>query len=404
MAKTVKRKKTKYPNIYFNESTEKYDVKYNYKEYNPLKEKNVYKAQWVYNCITLAEARAALANLQTGNNKVDNKEITMQGAYELWKRKAETLQYSKQTIKNTEHYLKAISKYLPLNTKLKNITEEVYQNLFINLRTEYSEETIHSLNGTFRKLIQIAYQKGYIANNFLHKADNIRTKKKNEYRVLTKDEFEKIDKYLSSKESNRKGYDVYSKLRFLYNVLYYTGIRLGECLALTWGDFKPYNYYSEEEQSKKENFHLVGTDETEQEHLIGLKLKINKSILRTGEVKEPKNIKNRIIPVASGLEWLYFIQHNRHKEKGGSDTDRIFTYSQGYCLERIKNTCIAVGIEPCNCHDFRHTFISNLIRENVPLSVIEKVSGDTQETIFKRYSHMFEEDERLVLKALEKLK
>lgn len=54
-----------------------------------------------------------------------------------------------------------------------------------------------------------------------------------------------------------------------------------------------------------------------------------------------------------------------------------------------------------DCHEFRHTFISNLIKEGVPLPVIEKVSGDTQETILKRYSHMFESDEVMVLIALE---
>ena len=35
MADTVKRSKTKYKNIYFNENTKKYDVKFNFKEYDP---------------------------------------------------------------------------------------------------------------------------------------------------------------------------------------------------------------------------------------------------------------------------------------------------------------------------------------------------------------------------------
>lgn len=39
MADTVKRSKTKYKSIYFNENTKKYDVKYNYKEYDPKTEK-----------------------------------------------------------------------------------------------------------------------------------------------------------------------------------------------------------------------------------------------------------------------------------------------------------------------------------------------------------------------------
>ena len=70
----------------------------------------------------------------------------------------------------------------------------------------------------------------------------------------------------------------------------------------------------------------------------------------------------------------------------------------------ITKACRETGIEHCSLHDFRHTFISNLIIKNVPLPVIEKVSGDIQETIFKRYSHMFEGDEKIVLRALEELR
>lgn len=62
-----KRTKTKYTNIYFNEDTKKYDVKYNFKEYNPVSQKNVYRAKWKYNLMTLAEARQELAKMQTGD-------------------------------------------------------------------------------------------------------------------------------------------------------------------------------------------------------------------------------------------------------------------------------------------------------------------------------------------------
>ena len=72
-----KRTKTKYANIYFNEDTKKYDVKYNFKEYNPVSQKNVYRAKWKYNLMTLAEARQELAKMQTGDMPADNKEITL---------------------------------------------------------------------------------------------------------------------------------------------------------------------------------------------------------------------------------------------------------------------------------------------------------------------------------------
>ena len=42
MAEKVKRTKTKYANIYLNENTKKYDIKYNYKVYNTDTKRNDY--------------------------------------------------------------------------------------------------------------------------------------------------------------------------------------------------------------------------------------------------------------------------------------------------------------------------------------------------------------------------
>lgn len=385
MARKVKRRRTKYPCIYLNENTGKYDVKYNYKEYDPLSQKNIYKSRWAYNCPTLSKARTTLAQMQTGASKASDKDVTLRHALELWKTKATAQNFSPTTIRNTDQQLQAISKYLPLDTKLKNLNEEVYYQLFDRLRKDYSEETIHTLNGAFRKLIQLAYRKGYISDNFLQKSDNIRTRQKTGFRILTHAEFVKIDAYLGGRQSSHRGYNAYPRLQFFYNVLYYTGIRLGECLALTWADFEEYPPNPQQAEPQ------------------GLRLRITKSILRSGEIKEPKNLKHRAIPLPPALEAIYHRELGRHTARGGSSSVRIFTYAHPYCLTRIRNTCALVGIDPCNCHAFRHTYISNLIRNNVPLSVIEKVSGDTQQTIFRRYSHMFEDDEHLVLLALERI-
>ena len=122
-------------------------------------------------------------------------------------------------------------------------------------------------------------------------------------------------------------------------------------------------------------------------------------------VKEPKNKKHRTIPIPTCLERLYCIEYQKHKANGGLDSDRVFKYAHSYALRRLKDTCKLLDINSAyNCHTFRHTYISNLIKQNVPLPVIEKVSGDTQETILKRYSHMFEHDEVIVLKVLENIK
>ena len=121
MADKVKRTKTKYTGIYFNENTKKYDVKYNYKVYNPVKQKNDYKAKWVYNLLTITEARVELAKLQTVGIKAEDKDITLSGAFELWKIKAKGQDFSPVTIDNTEQHMAMIYQFLPEETKLKDI-------------------------------------------------------------------------------------------------------------------------------------------------------------------------------------------------------------------------------------------------------------------------------------------
>lgn len=400
MDEKVIRTKTKYKNIYYNENTKKYDIKYNYKVYDPLTQKNKYKAKWVYNLLTVAEAKQELAKLQTGTNKAEDKDITLRGAHELWKNKAQAQNYSAITLRNTKQDLKMLSQFISLDTKIKDITEDVYYKVFGDVRAHgYSGETIYSMNATFRKLINLSYKKRLISDNPLNRTENIKTKKKEKIRILTNDEWEKLDTHFNNTQFVRLGIDRYKKFRFMFNVLYYTGIRIGECLALTWQDFEEFNYYSEKDEQP---LRLAGTKATDNEHLSGMRLRVTKA-LADGTIKGTKNSKPRTVPLSPIVERLYWKNYNAHIERGGKPTERIFNYTYSNCLDQITKACKKVNIEHCSCHDFRHTFISNMIRKNVPLPVIEKVSGDTQETIFKRYSHMFEQDEVLVLKALENL-
>ena len=241
MAEQAKRTKTKYPNIYYNENTKLYDVKYNYKVYDPLTQKNKYKAKWKYNLSSLTEARGELAKLQTGTNKAENKDITLQGVFDLWKNKAGGQNFSPVTIRNTEQQMKMIYQFLPKETKLKDITEDVYYKLSADCRNHgYSEETLHSINATFRKMINLAYKKKLITENILAYADNVKTKQKEDYKTISKEEFEKIDAYFHYNKFVRLGVDNYPKYRLLFNILYYTGLRIGEAIALTYNDFEEF--------------------------------------------------------------------------------------------------------------------------------------------------------------------
>ena len=391
MADKVKRTKTKYKSIYYNNTTKKYDVKYNYKEYSIETGKNVYKSKWAYNLNTLTEARAELARLQTQGVKVDDKDITLSGAYELWEIKAIGQNFSPITIKNTSNFMTMIYQFLPASTKLKDIDEDVYYKFCANIRSQgYSEETLFSLNTTFRKVINHAFKKRLITNNFLLYTDNMKTKRKEDYRVITKEEYDLIDNYFS-----------YKKYRFMYNLLFFTGIRIGEALALTYNDFEEFSYYKKSDEPLR----ISPTSESvNNKHLQGTRVIINKSyVSREKLLKDTKNYKKRTIPLSPSTERLYMRLKEEHKQNGGSLEDKIFTLTYSAYDTTIRKACKKLNIETCSCHDFRHTFISNLIKKNIPLTVIEKVSGDNQNTILQRYSHMFESDEVMILTALQDL-
>lgn len=400
MAKSI-REKTKYTNIYYNIETQKYDIKYNYKVYNPTTGKNDYKQKWKYNINTVTEARQELALLQSNGIKNEDKEITLEGIYNLWKIQAEATNKSRVTIRNTQQQYNMLIQHINKDVKLKDITEDVYYNLFVKIKDKgYSQETIHSLNACFRKLINLAYKKSLIIENPLNRSENVKTKKKSseEYRIITHQEFKKLDKYLKETKFVRLGINRYDEFRLIFNFLYYSGVRIGEALAVTYKDFKTFDYYKSDDNKP---IRIAPSDSTNDKHMQGLKVQINKSYVSEMKItKDPKNKKNREIPLPSDFERLFLIYKNKYMK---NENDRVFGCGYGTYLDIITKACKKTELEHINLHAFRHTYITNLLTKGIPLPVVEKVSGDTAETILKTYSHLFENDIFQVLNVMEHL-
>ena len=177
---------------------------------------------------------------------------------------------------------------------------------------------------------------------------------------------------------------------------------IGECLALTYNDFELFTYYRKDEEKP---LRLVpSSNDPQGKHLQGMRVKINKAYVSDIKLtKDPKNYKKRAIPLPPAVERLAVRAIESQKQIDGSLDDRIFDWTHSAVVYTLKKACQSINIPNCTCHDFRHTYISNLIKNNIPLPIVEKVSGDTQATILKRYSHMFESDEVMVLLALQNL-
>lgn len=404
MANKTVRRKTKTPGIYYNEGTECYDLKYNYKEYNPKTGKNDYKAKWYMGFEKIADAKTKAAELKGANEEPEKEDeaITVEGAYELWKIKAKANNLSKATLKNTECYMKMLYKVIPKETRMKDLDEELYFDLITKSREAgYSEETLHNINSTFRKLCNLVYKKRLLKENPLNFIDGVQIKIVKKDQVIKVDQWEEIDRYFKETSFVRKGVDVYRKHRFLVNLLYFTGLRISEAIALTYEDWQEYDYHRKRDEKK---IRLVPADSTEEKHMRGMIINIDKSFDAVGkEMKLTKNYKNRQVPVPPSLERMFLIDKNNHLENGGKLTDRIFDFSHGNANGMIKKCGEKLGLPKMSCHTFRHTYISNLISAGVPLPVVAKVSGDEMETLIKRYIHLIESDIYLVIKAMKDL-
>lgn len=403
MSEKVKRRKTKDRNIYFNENTGKYDVKYNYKEYDAQSCKNVYRSKWVYGCRTVSEAKHALSELHSSKG-VQDKDITLQEIYEAWKKEAEAAGNADATFRNTEQQMNMIYQFLSPETKLKNITDDTYNYLISACRNKgYSQETLHNINACFRKMLRLAYQKKYLKENPLDRM------KKHSFKVslavdessphlIVKDEFIAIDRYFRDHSFTRLGIDRYKKYRLLFNFLYYSGCRIGECLAVTLGDFEFVGYKG----------NVICPDFDLADHRI-FQVKIDKVILdKSNQIVryDTKNYKNRVIPLPDDFAELflnYLAYMAKCKKPFTENSDRIFDFTQGNALTMLKKAIKETGIRNHSVHDFRHTFISNMIAQGLSIAEVEAFSGDTQRTIFKRYSHPTEQAKTNLLNAMSNL-
>lgn len=164
---------------------------------------------------------------------------------------------------------------------------------------------------------------------------------------------------------------------YAFQILYWTGIRCGELLALTRGDFD----------------------------LDGRKLKINKTyqVVKGKElVTSPKTEKsNRVIELPEFLcremqdyfDLLYKIDNN----------SRIFQVTKSYLHHEMDRGSKAAGVKRIRIHDLRHSSCALLINLGYsPVQIADRL-GHESITITERYSHLYPSVQRDMANRLDKV-
>ena len=165
---------------------------------------------------------------------------------------------------------------------------------------------------------------------------------------------------------------------YAFEVLYWTGIRLGELLALTMEDFDE----------------ATGT------------LRINKSYQRLNGrdlITEPKTKKsNRVIKIPHFLmEEMQTYFETLYQQK---KTDPIFPVTKSYMHHQMDYGSEKAGVKRIRIHDLRHSHVSLLIDEGFSAVAIAERLGHESIAITYRYSHLFPTKQSEMADRLDDLK
>ncbi|MBO5210134.1 MAG: site-specific integrase [Lachnospiraceae bacterium] len=217
----------------------------------------------------------------------------------------------------------------------------------------YAQTYLRTVQNQLNAIMNHAHRYYGLVDNPVTKVKKMGKAKAKEMLFWTKEEYLKFADVMKSKPISY----------YAFEVLYWTGIREGELLALTRGDIDIENR----------------------------KLTINKSFQKLkGEdyVTDPKTEKsNRIIDLPEFLcDELedYFGMIYKCKE----DT-RLFTFSKSYLHHEMDRGSKVAGVKRIRVHDLRHSHVAHLIELGFsPVEIAERM-GHEGISVTYTYSHLY---------------
>lgn len=208
----------------------------------------------------------------------------------------------------------------------------------------------------------------YLNDHLKLKVDNLfkakRPKKSTKTFVINKDDLEKIKSLIPNET-----------VKFICTFLFYTGLRISELAGLTNDCIENDKIIiCKQWNCKIKKFTTLKSENGEREIPINPILK--------SEIKKYKKL-NNIININNKLINIKYLNSSMNYNF------KIY----------LKNT----EYEGLTCHDFRHSFISNLVSNNIDVNTVAKLAGDNISTILDKYVHSTKRATELSIKAVNSL-
>lgn len=217
----------------------------------------------------------------------------------------------------------------------------------------YAPTYLRAINSQLSAIFNHACRYYKLHENPVSKVPAIGKKKAKEMDFWTKEEYLKFADAMMDKPLSY----------YAFELLYWCGIRLGEMLALTPGDF---NFDNNTVSISKSYQRIHGKD----------------------VITEPKTVQSiRIVKMPDFL--CSEMQDCIKSIYGIKENMRIFNITKSYLHHEMERGCKQTGIKKIRIHDLRHSHISLLINLGFSASAIGKRVGHTSTEITDTYIHLF---------------
>ncbi len=225
----------------------------------------------------------------------------------------------------------------------------------------YSYNRLSNIRGTLNTFLTWSELRYGVPNNLRKVKKPRRRTQKTSMQFWTREEF---DKFISVVDN--------PTYKAMFNVLYFTGRRKGEVIALSTDDVK--------------NDYIIFDKTYTRKTTDGSPYKIT----TTKNEKRDKTIICK--PLKKALE-----QYVPQKPFFFGGENPIHENTLSHAFERY---IAKSGVKRIRMHDLRHSFVSMCIHLGASVYVVADLIGDTVEQVLKTYGHLYEEDKRLLISSI----
>lgn len=323
---------------------------------------------------------------------VGEKDIIFKNFVESWLKTVKKPTVKQHTYDNLYSMVK---QYIvkPLgDLELKQIDGHLIQTLIINKLKDdgYAYYTVKHVHASLSSIFKYAVLRGKLTTNPMKEV------------ILPKKTLfpAKETRYLSEEERNalintcymrNKNGSFFFKNGPFYVFIMYTGCRIGEALALKWSDID-----------------LENRTVTISRTMITVRNMENGTSTRRDQNSTKNGVVRTIFLSDMALQALLDIKEShKYDPKGyiipGTHTDKPITYVTAHGA--FKRIIKQAGIKDCSIHSLRHTFISLMINNNIPIPLVADMAGHTNiNTTMQVYTHLLKETQHKSMEVIKNLK